>query len=157
MDYSDQKLWFSSEGTEKVKESGVKASDMSDTQRGDKSVSDGSSKSSKTKTFIDKILKKQEQQIMSLAEKRQYATSVDAAAYFGKMIRSNFQKEMSERNDDEETEFTAPKYSKPSQGTDNDSLEASTVAENEGGEEDVRAALTCFFLHMYGDMVSFVK
>ena len=60
MDYSDQKLWFSSEGTEKVKESGVKASDMSDTQRGDKSVSDGSSKSSKTKTFIDKILKKQE-------------------------------------------------------------------------------------------------
>ena len=157
MDYSHQKLWFSSEGNEKVKESGVKASDMSDTQRSDKSVGDGSSKTNKTKTFIDKILKKQEQQIMSLAEKRQYATSVDAAAYFGKMIRSNFQKEMSERNDDEETEFTAPKYSKPSQGTDNDSLEACTVAENEGGEEDVRAALTCFFLHMYGDMVSFVK
>eukprot|EP00986_Skeletonema_menzelii_P010410 scaffold5067_cov161-Skeletonema_menzelii.AAC.22 len=139
-------------GNEKVKESGVKASDMSDTQRSDKSIGEASSKSGKKKTIIDRILKKPEQHIMSLAEKRQYATSVDAAAYFGKMIRSNFQKEMPESNNDEETEFSAPKYSKPSQGTDSDSLEACAVAENEGGEEDVRAALTCFFLHMYGDM-----
>lgn len=139
-----------------MKESGVKASDMSDTQRSDKSIGEASSKSGKKKTIIDRILKKPEQHIMSLAEKRQYATSVDAAAYFGKMIRSNFQKEMPESNNDEETEFSAPKYSKPSQGTDSDSLEACAVAENEGGEEDVRAALTCFFLHMYGDMVSYV-
>jgi hypothetical protein len=31
-------------------------------------------------------------------------------------------------------------------------VEACTVAENHGGEEDIRAALSCFFLHMYGDM-----
>lgn len=89
---------------------------------------------------------------MSLEEKRQYAASVDAAAYFGKMIRANFQKELNDNNDDEITEFTAPKYSKPSQGVDSESLEACAVAENEGGEEDVRAALACYFLHMYGDM-----
>jgi len=90
---------------------------------------------------------------MSLEEKRQYAASVDAAAFFGKMVRSNFQKEMNESTHDEETTVcAAPKYSAPSQGIDIGSLEACTVAENEGGEEDIRAALTCFFLHMYGDM-----
>ena len=92
---------------------------------------------------------------MSLEEKRQYATSVDAAAYFVKMIRANFQKDLSEKTDggdDDEAEFAAPKYSKPSQGIDVESLEACSVAENEGGEEDVRAALTCFFMYMYGDM-----
>jgi len=73
--------------------------------------------------------------------------------FFGKMVRSNFQKEMNESTHDEETTVcAAPKYSAPSQGIDIGSLEACTVAENEGGEEDIRAALTCFFLHMYGDM-----
>mmetsp|Transcript_16402 Transcript_16402/g.25381 ORF Transcript_16402/g.25381 Transcript_16402/m.25381 type:complete len:1158 (+) Transcript_16402:152-3625(+) len=148
---ADQKLWFSSEGNEKTKEGGLKALATSDTHK----TGDGSSKK---KTIINRIFKKQVsivQQKMSLEEKRQYATSVDAAAYFGKMIRANFQKDLSEKTDggdDDEAEFAAPKYSKPSQGIDVESLEACSVAENEGGEEDVRAALTCFFMYMYGDM-----
>lgn len=135
-----------------MKDSGLKGSETFDAQKSDKSTGDGSSKASKKKTIIGRILKKQEQQVMSLEEKRQYATSVDAAAYFGKMIRDNLRKDMSESNDDEEAEFATSKYSKPSQGVDTESLEPCTVAENEGSEEDVRASLVCFFLHMYGDM-----
>jgi hypothetical protein len=89
---------------------------------------------------------------MSLEEKRQYAASVDAAASFGKMIRSNFQKDLSENNEEESELFEAPKYSAPSKEIDTGTLEASTVAENEGGEEDIRAALVCFFLYLYGDL-----
>ena len=159
--FSDQKLWLSDEkpgGSEKKKQVELKTLDTSETLRSDRNASDASksSKSSMGKTIINRILKKQvstvQKRIMSVEEKRQYAASVDAAAYFGKMIRSNFQKDMNESNHDEETEFTTPKYSAPSQEIDIVSLEACTVAENEGGEEDTRAALTCFFLHMYGDM-----
>lgn len=157
--FPDQKLWQSdekSEGSEKIKDIGLKALDTSDTQRDERNSSDASSKSSKRKSIMDRILNKQvstvQKRIMSLEEKRQYAASVDAAAYFGKMIRSNFQKEVNESPHDEETVCAAPKYSAPSQGIDIGSLEACTVAENEGGEEDIRAALACFFLHMYGDM-----
>lgn len=132
-----------------MKEVGMKEFATTDTQSSERSTSEGSIK---RRSIIDRIMKKQEsvqKRIMSLEEKRQYASSIDAAAYFGQMIRANFAKEMNEsnRSQDEETEVDAPKYSAPSKEVNTGSLEPCTVAENEGGEEDIRAALTCFFLY----------
>lgn len=153
---ADQKLWQSDQksgGNEKMKEVGMKEFATTDTQSSERSTSEGSIK---RRSIIDRIMKKQEsvqKRIMSLEEKRQYASSIDAAAYFGQMIRANFAKEMNESNSqDEETEVDAPKYSAPSKEVNTGSLEPCTVAENEGGEEDIRAALTCFFLYLYGDL-----
>ena len=94
---------------------------------------------------------------MSLEEKREYAGSVDAAVAFGRMIRSTFQGEVEKNegggtNEDEASEqMLAPRYAAPSH--DNiGSIDPCAVSENEGGDEDVRAALTCFFIHTYGDM-----
>ena len=71
------------------------------------------------------------------------------------MIRSTFGKDAENEDvqaeEEDAEESSAPKYVAPSLDIDG-GLEASIVAENEGGEEDVRAALTCFFIHMYGDM-----
>ena len=95
---------------------------------------------------------------MSLEEKREYAGSVDAAVAFGRMIRSTFQGEV-EKNEGGGTNVIAaaseqklaPRYAAPSH--DNiGSIDPCAVSENEGGDEDVRAALTCFFIHTYGDM-----
>ena len=92
--------------------------------------------------------------VMTMEERRQNETSVDAAVAFGKMIRSTFQKDVEEEEEEEEedVEGAAPRYAAPTHDVDIESVEACNVAENEGGEEDVRAALTCFFIHMYGDM-----
>ena len=95
---------------------------------------------------------------MSLEEKRQYATSVDAAVAFGKMIRSTFQggaedgEDGGKKDDQADEELDTPRYQAPAHDIDLNGVEACMVAENEGGEEDVRAALTCFFIHMFGDM-----
>lgn len=102
------------------------------------------------------------QRVMSMEEKRQYETSVDAAVAFGKMIRKSFavkdgDEDGDDANDEDESDIqanAAPKYVAPSHDIHigSSGVEPSIVAENEGGEEDVRAALTCFFIHMYGDM-----
>jgi len=94
--------------------------------------------------------------VVSLEERRQYTNSVDAAVAFGRMMRSNFGGGLDESdgggNDDltEADDFEAGlRYS----GAARDGVgvaEASNVSENEGGEEDVRAALTSFFVHMFG-------
>eukprot|EP00569_Conticribra_weissflogii_P015809 CAMPEP_0171411470 /NCGR_PEP_ID=MMETSP0880-20121228/30157_1 /TAXON_ID=67004 /ORGANISM="Thalassiosira weissflogii, Strain CCMP1336" /LENGTH=1269 /DNA_ID=CAMNT_0011928559 /DNA_START=137 /DNA_END=3946 /DNA_ORIENTATION=+ len=110
------------------------------------------------KPTIKKEVSSAAKKIMSLEEKREYATSVDAAAAFGEMIRANFRRKFDDptiRTDADDTvEIDAPKYSAPSAEIlgDMGSVEACTVAENEGGEEDARAALACFFIHMFGDM-----
>ena len=90
---------------------------------------------------------------MSLEERRQ--GSVDAAVNFGRMIRDIIGDKTEDVSPAElEPELVAPKYSRPSQEVlgDMGCVEACTVAENHGGEEDIRAALTCFFLQMFGDM-----
>ena len=100
---------------------------------------------------------------MTLEEKRQYATSVDAAVAFGRMIRSTFHGLSDELSDGKGTSGPdgvegvsvddRPRYVAPSShDVDVGSVEPWTASENEGGDEDVRAALTCFFLHAYGDM-----
>jgi hypothetical protein len=96
---------------------------------------------------------------MSLEEKRQYAASVDAAVAFGRMIRSTFQggaegDDGGDRavEDEDPDRPAAPRYAAPSHDINIGSVEPCAVSENEGGDEDVRAALTCFFVHAYGDM-----
>jgi len=156
---ADQLLWQDEEKagwSEKAKENGIKGLDTSDTVRGSIKV-EGLNPTKQS--FIERMKHPLQRRMdstkkrMSLEEKRKYETSVDAAVAFGKMIRSNFQKDADDEASFAEDELDAgPKYSAPSHDIDIGSVEASTVAENEGGEEDVRAALTCFFIHMYGDM-----
>jgi hypothetical protein len=97
---------------------------------------------------------------MSLEEKRQYATSVDAAIAFGKMIRSTLKGEENEGamigNDDngvfDDQPKSFPRYIKPSHSINIGTVKACAASENEGRDEDLRAALTCFFVYMFGDM-----
>ena len=93
--------------------------------------------------------------VVSLEERRQYTNSVDAAVAFGRMMRNNFGGGLDESDggkDDDLTEaddFEAGlRYSAARDGMG--VAEAWNVSENEGGEEDVRAALTSFFVHMFG-------
>ena len=96
---------------------------------------------------------------MSLEEKRQYATSVDAAVAFGRMIRSNFKAGLEGASEhttsvslEDKNVTSVPRYAKPVHDVNIGTIEACTVSENEGGDEDLRAALTCFFIYLYGDM-----
>ena len=96
---------------------------------------------------------------MSLEEKRQYATSVDAAVAFGRMIRSNFKAGLEDASEhtmsaslEDKNVMSVPRYAKPVHDVNIGTIEACTVSENEGGDEDLRAALTCFFIYLYGDM-----
>jgi hypothetical protein len=165
---ADQKLWqhdgkVSGGKNEKQDEIGLKAFDYS--AESVTSENAATSGSGSKRNLFGKLTKQPSKsgsstkKFMSLEEKRQYATSLDAAVAFGKMIRSNCSKESGEqlngyKSTTQEEEFVAPKYSSPSLEILGDigSIEACTVAENEGGEENVRAALTCFFIHLYGDM-----
>ena len=163
---ADQKLWQHDDSAnkgekEKAKEVGLKAIDNTTAIADEDTASRTGKRTSIIGMMKRPTLKKQvtkaAQKIMSLEEKREYATSVDAAAAFGEMIRANFRRKsdmLQSPTDDEEREIDAPKYSAPSAEILGDigSLEACTVAENEGGEEDARAALACFFIHLYGDM-----
>lgn len=97
---------------------------------------------------------------MTLLERREYASSVDAAAAFGKLIRTSFFADATDdddalENEDAQEEHrqrsnppTALMYSATSLNNDVESF----VAENEHGEECIRSALTSFFVHLYGDM-----
>ena len=91
---------------------------------------------------------------MSLEEKRQYATSVDAAVAFGRMIRSNFKAGLEDASEHTTSASLDEvlRYAKPVHDVNIGTIEACTVSENEGGDEDLRAALTCFFIYLYGDM-----
>jgi hypothetical protein len=153
---ADQKLWQQNDkGDPKAKEIVVKPQEQVSDLGVDTPANDSSNK---RRTLLDKLTKAKEntgvnRAGMSLEERRQ--GSVDAAVAFGRMIRDI----IGDKTDnsimiDTEAEKATPKYSAPSQEVlgDMGCVEASTVAENHGGEEDVRAALTCFFLHMYGDM-----
>lgn len=109
---------------------------------------------------------------MSLLERREYASSVDAAAAFGKLIRSSFfvdadsggnnndaleDDEDGRKKDQRRRQVlspTLPLYSSTS-NNDNDIssfVASSLVSENEHGEECIRSALASYFVHMYGDM-----
>ena len=82
---------------------------------------------------------------MSMEEKRQYETSVDAAVAFGKMIQNSFavkdgDEDGGDANDEDDSEIqanAAPKYVAPSRDIHIGSfgVEPSIVAENEGGED----------------------
>ena len=150
---ADQTLWQQEVGgkDEKVKETSSRSLDTT-----------GSAPERRQRqSFLERMKNPMKRQvsnakrIVSLEERREYATSVDAAVAFGKMIRSTFGKDAENEDvqaeEEDAEESSAPKYVAPSLDIDG-GLEASIVAENEGGEEDVRAALTCFFIHMYGDM-----
>ncbi len=99
---------------------------------------------------------------MTLLERREYASSVDAAAAFGKLIRSSFDVNAEDNDDSLEDKNVerlrqiptdSPMYSATSQYDDVESFVASSlVSEFECGEECIRSALTSFFVHMYGDM-----
>ncbi|KAL7548414.1 hypothetical protein ACHAWF_011705 [Thalassiosira exigua] len=154
---ADQTLWQQEGGgTEKAKEGAAKALDTSETSRVDAVNPSKQSILEKMKHPMKKHVSNAKR-IMSAEEKREYQGSVDAAVAFGKMIRSTFQRDLEDEDftateDDNADQAEAPKYAAPSHETDIGSVEASIVAENEGAEEDLRAALTCFFIHMYGDM-----
>eukprot|EP00804_Cyclotella_cryptica_P019971 CCRYP_007890-RA/>CCRYP_007890-RA protein AED:0.06 eAED:0.06 QI:175/0.87/0.77/1/1/1/9/101/1035 len=164
---ADQKLWQQddkSAGTGNDKTVGVKAPDNSNDAAAENSANESSNKKSNLFDKLTKQSSKKEglgaaKKTLSLAERRQ--GSVDAAVAFGKMIRDSLESQL--KDDDKRDESSAveddaklvsPKYSAPSQEMLGDigCVEACTVAENHGGEEDIRAALTCFFVHMYGDM-----
>ena len=153
---ADQTLWQQEEkvggGNDRAKD-GIKRPDS--LGKGGLAGPDADKKSSLVKKLLTKRVTNAKKHILSLEEKRQYETSVDAAVAFGKMIRSNFQNNPDNKHAPREEDpelATAPKYAAPSHDIDIGSVEACTVSENEGGEEDIRAALTCFFLYMYGDM-----
>ena len=152
---ADQKLWQQNDkNDQRNKEIIVKAQD----QVSDLGVDTPANNSfNKKKTILDRLTKTKESSAnraaMSLEERRQ--GSVDAAVAFGRMIRDIIGDKTEEVSTmATEPSLEAPKYSAPSQEVlgDMGCVEACTVAENHGGEEDIRAALTCFFLHMYGDM-----
>lgn len=162
---ADQKLWQQDDknmgsGNDKTKEVGVKAPDTSNDAAAENSANESSNKKSNLFDMLTKQQPKREglgaaKKMLSLEERRQ--GSVDAAIAFGKMIRDimkddDKRDERSVVQDDEKV--ASPKYSAPSQEMLGDigCVEACTVAENHGGEEDIRAALTCFFVHMFGDM-----
>jgi len=169
---ADQTLWQQDEAkaggsSEKASKESGGVLDSSESHRniGIKVESMTASKQSfieKMKNPMKKRVADAKQRVMSLEEKRQYETSVDAAVAFGKMIRKSFAKDVGEDGDDtgegdeddaENAANAAPRYVAPSHDIDGaGGVEPSVVAENEGGEEDVRAALTCFFIHMFGDM-----
>ncbi|EED92730.1 predicted protein [Thalassiosira pseudonana CCMP1335] len=125
---ADQKLWqhdgkVSGGKNEKQDEIGLKAFDYSaESVTSENAATSGSG--SKINLF-GKLTKQPSKsgsstkKFMSLEEKRQYATSLDAAVAFGKMIRSNCSKESGEqlngyKSTTQEEEFVAPKYSSPS-------------------------------------------
>jgi hypothetical protein len=152
---ADMKLWQQSDkGDQKAKDVVVKAPEPV----ADLGVDTPASDSNKKKTILDRLTKTKtatgtNRAGMSLEERRQ--GSVDAAVAFGRMIRDIIGDKTEDISTMEpEPELAAPKYSAPSQEVlgDMGCVEACTVAENHGGEEDIRAALSCFFLHMYGDM-----
>jgi hypothetical protein len=93
---------------------------------------------------------------MTLLERREYASSVDAAAAFGKLIRSSFfvdNVDSLEDENDERRQSDTPMYSATSQDEYSENFVASSlVSEFEYGEECIRSSLTTFFVHMYGDM-----
>ena len=169
---ADQTLWQENGGNNNTNNNSDKATNLSGGSKGggldaserslsvEKDMMAGNVNSKPS--FIERMknpMKKhvtKARRVMSLEEKRQYATSVDAAVAFGKMIRSSF---VVGNEDDEgggvgnkaeqtDQEPTAPRYVAPSHDMDFGGVEACIVAENEGGEEDVRAALTCFFIYM---------
>lgn len=153
---ADQKLWQQNDkGDHRSKEIVVKAQDQVSDLGIDTPANDSFNKK---RTILDRLSKTKDNSTnragMSLEERRQ--GSVDAAVAFGRMIRDIIGDKTEDVSTmmDSEASATAPKYSAPSQEVlgDMGCVEASTVAENHGGEEDIRAALTCFFLHMYGDM-----
>lgn len=152
---ADQIFWSQDAGgNDKSKENnGAKALDTSESLRVD-SVSSQQGKQSILEKMKNPMQRFSSKRKASLEEKN--VTSVDAAIAFGKMVRSTFQREAEDDDgateDDDTEQLSAPKYAAPSHDTDVGSVEACIVAENEGGEEDIRAALTCFFIHMYGDM-----
>ena len=149
---ADQKLWQQVDKNGNEKKESVKASEPED----------GiglSRESSSKKTSLFARSKPKDGQVLrralSLHERRQ--ESVDAAVAFGKMIRDSLMKDGDDDDPtvaEEKLELAVPKYSAPSAEILGDigCVEACTVAENHGGEEDIRAALTCFFVHMYGDL-----
>lgn len=105
---------------------------------------------------------------MSLLERREYASSADAAAAFGKLIRSSFPVGAVEvdapEGDDAEDERrkrqsqpASPMYYSPSQDVDLESFDTCLASENEYGEECIRSALTSFFIHMFGDMGMYIS
>jgi hypothetical protein len=162
---ADQKLWQQDDkhigsGNDKTKEGGVKAPDTSNDAATENLANESSNKKS---NLFDKLTKQQSKRegsgaakkTLSLEERRQ--GSVDAAIAFGKMIR-DIMKDDDKRDEctvvEDDKKVASPKYSAPSQEMLGDigCVEACTVAENHGGEEDIRAALTCFFVHMFGDL-----
>ena len=153
---ADQKLWQQNDkNDQRNKEIIVKAQD----QISDLGVdAPANSTLNKKRTIMDRLIKTKESSginraAMSLEERRQ--GSVDAAVAFGRAIRLIIGDKTEEVSTmATEPSLEAPKYSAPSQEVlgDMGCVEACTVAENHGGEEDIRAALTCFFIHMYGDM-----
>jgi len=129
-----------------TKENGVNPLDASESGRNITLPSEGATK----QTFIHKMknpLKmsitsaKKEKGAMSLEEKRQYETSVDAAVAFGKMIRKSFGKDGGEgldesdnidHDDDIDNQAnTVPRYVAPSHdiGVGSSGVEPSSVAE----------------------------
>jgi len=161
---ADQTLWQQEDkvgGNEKAKENCVKGLDTSDHTL---SVERGMTGSNNPKTSFMERMKNpmrkhvsNAKRVLTLEEKRDYATSVDAAVAFGRMIRSNFQGGGEDADGATEAtppdnELATPKYAAPFHDIKIGSVEACIVSDNEGGEEDVRAALTCFFIHMYGDL-----
>lgn len=158
---ADQVMWQHEvvEGKEKNKEPGVKLLDTSESLSADRAHPAKQSFLERMKHPLRNNNLSHSTRITSLEEKREYASSVDAAVAFGKMIRSTFQgggedeeSGVVTEQDDETQQLSAPKYTAPTHEDDVGGVDPSTAAENGGGEEDVRAALTCFFIHTYGDM-----
>jgi len=104
---------------------------------------------------VGKSLKAIKDSKSKLEDTQEYTKhSVDAAVAFGRMIRNNLRPDNvgdseESRVAEEEDELANPKYSAPSHDTSSD-VGIADSSENEGGEEDVRAALTSFFVHMFG-------
>lgn len=136
--------------SEKMRDSNGKRPDHSITPVA--SSSDGKHPRKKTNSSNNAV------RYMTLLERREYASSVDAAAAFGKLIRSSFFADAADdalENEDVQEEHrqrqnppSGQMYSAISQNNDVESV----VVENEHGEECIRSALTSFFLHLYGDM-----
>lgn len=149
---ADQILWQQDMvGGDKAKESSKNVMDTSETLRIDPVHPRKQGLLEKMKNSRSFSKKKS-----SREDTRELTTSVDAAVAFGKMIRSTLGRDNDEDEkqveDEYEDELSTPKYSAPSHDADIGSVEACIVAENEGGEEDLRAALTCFFIYMYGKL-----
>ncbi|KAL9189789.1 hypothetical protein ACHAXT_009464, partial [Thalassiosira profunda] len=151
---ADRSLWERDAGNnEKKRDNGNKPLDISEMLRSNAAPPTKRSILEKMRNPVKRV-----QDNAKRSEERRHGNeAVDAAVMFGRMIRATLGREADDddtatQDDIDATHRSAPKYAAPVQDVDIGSLEPSLAAENEGGEEDVRAALTCFFLHMYGDM-----